>query len=36
VAGKDDLYIERCDAIMSGENAKWLVTQQKAASEKKG
>lgn len=35
VAGKDELYIERCDAIMSGENAKWLATQQKAASEKK-
>jgi hypothetical protein len=36
VAGKDELYIERCDAIMSGENARWLATQQKAASEKKG
>jgi hypothetical protein len=34
-ASRDDLYIERCDAIMSGENAKWLATQQKAASEKK-
>jgi hypothetical protein len=34
--GKDALYIERCDAIMSGENAKWLATQQKAATEKKG
>ncbi len=33
--GKDALYIERCDAIMSGENAKWLATQQKAATEKK-
>jgi hypothetical protein len=35
VAAKDELYIERCDAIMSGENAKWLATQQKVASEKK-
>ena len=35
-ASKDALYIERCDAIMSGENSKWLATQQQAASEKKG
>ena len=35
VAARDELYIERCDAIMSGEYAKWLATQQKAASEKK-
>jgi hypothetical protein len=32
---KDGLYIERCDAIMSGENSKWLATQQQTASEKK-
>ena len=31
----DNLYIERCDAIMSGENAKWLEAAQKSASEKK-
>jgi len=34
-ASKDALYIERCYAIMSGENSKWLATQQQAASEKK-
>jgi hypothetical protein len=34
-ASRDALYIERCDAIMSGENSKWLATQQQALSEKK-
>lgn len=32
---KDGLYIDRCDAIMSGENFKWLATQQQAGTEKK-
>jgi len=35
VANADGLFVERCDAIMSGENSKWLLTQQQAASEKK-
>jgi hypothetical protein len=29
------LYIERCDAVMSGENSKWLGAQQQALSGKK-
>lgn len=34
-ARKDELYFERCDAVMSGENSKWLATQQKSVAEKK-
>ena len=30
------LFIERCDAIMSGENSKWLATQQQAGAKKSG
>jgi hypothetical protein len=28
VTNPDALYIERCDAVMSGENAKWLMNRQ--------
>jgi hypothetical protein len=34
-ANKDDLYIERCDAVVSAESSKWLATQQQAVSAKK-
>jgi len=34
-ANKDDLYVERCDAVMSGESSQWMVAQQQAKSEKK-
>jgi Protein of unknown function (DUF4231) len=30
----DTVYIERCDAIMSGEHAKWLTTQEQMVSQK--
>ena len=32
--GPDTLFIERCDAIISGENLKWLASQEQAASTK--
>jgi Protein of unknown function (DUF4231) len=28
----DTLYVDRCDAIISGENTKWLSAQQQAVS----
>ena len=28
------LYVERCDAIISGENTKWLASQEQGASKK--
>jgi hypothetical protein len=30
----DTLFVERCDAIVSGENLKWLATQEQATSTK--
>jgi len=34
-ANKDDLYVERCDAVMAGESSQWMVAQQQGKSEKK-
>jgi Protein of unknown function (DUF4231) len=34
IANPDGVFIERCDAIMSGENAKWLTNQQPTDSTK--
>lgn len=34
VANKDDLYVERCDAVMAGENSQWVLTQQQGKSNK--
>jgi hypothetical protein len=30
----DTLYVERCDAVMSGETTKWLASQEQAAATK--
>jgi hypothetical protein len=30
----DTLYFERCDAIISGENTRWLDSQQQSAAKK--
>jgi Protein of unknown function (DUF4231) len=32
--GPDTLYAERCDAIVSGENSKWLTLQEQSDSRK--
>ena len=32
--GPDTLYAERCDAIISGENSKWLTLQEQSGSRK--
>ena len=34
VTNSDAIYIERCDAVMSGEHSKWLTSQQQADSGK--
>lgn len=34
ISSPEALYYERCDTIMSGENSKWLASQQQAASKK--
>ena len=34
VPDPDRLYFERCDSIISGENSKWLVSQEQAGSKK--
>ena len=34
VPDPDRLYIERCDAIISGENSKWLSSQEQSSSKK--
>ena len=32
----DTLYVERCDAVMSGETTKWLASQEQATAKKQG
>jgi hypothetical protein len=32
----DTLYVERCDAVMSGETTKWLASQEQASGKKQG
>jgi hypothetical protein len=36
VANKDEVYVDRCDAITSGESSRWMAIQQQPASENKG
>lgn len=35
VPDPDRAYIERCDAVISGEHSNWLQTQQQAVSQKR-